>query len=272
MAAKNITDEQVTEVWHRFMTTGYETSEFRHRRLFRLLPSEKRCRFCNAPFHGFGSRVIKILYNKEPSNMNPTLCNVCENFAREYQGGAEIELSLLFADVRGSTSLAEKMSPADFGKLINRFYTTASEILIKYDALIDKIIGDQASGIFVPGFAGADHARKACDAAQKILRATGHGSPEGPWIPIGAGIHTGVAFVGSVGEKEGTRDITVLGDTANTAARLSSSASVGEILVSEAAYSTAGLRTAGLRVDHSEKRNLTLKGKREQISVYVVKV
>ena len=133
------------------------------------------------------------------------------------------------------------------------------------DALIDKIIGDQAAGMYVPGFAGSDHAQKALQAAQEIMQATGHGTTEGPWISLGAGVHTGVAFVGSLGSDDGTSDITVLGDAANTAARLSSHANIGEILVSTTASSAIGLNTDGL-----EQRHLDLKGKSEKVSVYVL--
>ena len=197
--------------------------------------------------------------------MNPLLCNACEEFARAFQGGAEVELSLLFADIRGSTALAEKMSPTDFSRLINRFYNTSSHVLVHSDALIDKIIGDQVAGMYVPGFAGPDHARRAITAAQEILRKTGHMNPDGPWIPLGAGVHTGTAFVGSVGSKDGTADITVLGDAPNTAARLATSAGQGEILISEAAYAAAGMQSHAL-----EKRDLELKGKSEPISVHVL--
>jgi adenylate cyclase len=191
---------------------------------------------------------------------------VCEIWAREYQGGAEIELSLLFADVRGSTTLAESMTPTQFSKLINRFYTVATHIMVHTDALIDKIIGDQVAGMYVPGFAGAEHAARAIEAAQEILRQTGHGDPDGPWIPLGVGVHTGTAFVGAVGSDHGTMDITVLGDAANTAARLSTSAGPGEILISEPAY-----QAAGLGADQLEKRLLELKGKSEHMPTYVFK-
>jgi adenylate cyclase len=197
--------------------------------------------------------------------LNPQLCNICEQFARQYQGGAEIELSLLFADVRGSTNLAEAMSPLDYSKLINRFYNTASQVMVRTDALIDKIIGDQVAAMYVPGFAGPAHARRALQAAQEILRETGHDRYEGPWIPLGAGVHTGTAFVGSLGSEGGTSDITVLGDAANTAARLASSARQGEILISDAAYTAAGLDLGQL-----EKRNLELKGKGQPVLVHVL--
>ena len=265
MADQPEREKMVEETWRTFLLTGHETKEFRRRHLFGILPSEPRCRFCNAPFHGLGGGLMKLVFHKRRSRLNPRLCDACDNFATEYQGGAEVELSLLFADVRGSTSLAESMSAADFSKLINRFYNAVTNVMIRTDALIDKLIGDQAAGIYVPGFAGANHAGRAVEAALEVLRVTGHRDPDGPWIPLGAGVHTGTAFVGSVGAEGGTTDITVLGDAPNTAARLSSDASPGELLVSEDA-STA----ARLDLGQMEKRVLDLKGKSQPVTVYAV--
>ena len=257
---------QIEHLWRRYLTTGEFVNEAWQRKFFRLLPGHPRCKNCYAPFNGPGGQVVKLLYGKRPANMNPQLCNICEVFAAEYQGGAEIELTMLFVDVRGSTALAEQMSPMVYSQLINRFYTVATRIMVRTDALIDKIIGDQAAGMYVPGFAGSDHAHKALNAAKEIMQATGHGSTDGPWITLGASVHTGVAFVGSLGSEDGTSDITVLGDAANTAARLSSEAAIGEILVS----SSAGVRVA-LDTSRYEQRSLDLKGKTKQVTVSVVK-
>lgn len=253
------------EVWRTYLTTGDYEIERRQRRFFKLLPGSPRCKSCYAPFGGAGSTIVRLFYSKKPSNMNPRLCNACEEFARQHPGGAEIELSLLFADVRGSTSLAEDLGTARFSQLINRFYKVASQTLVASDALIDKIIGDQVAGIFVPGFAGLEHARRAIETARTLLAATGHGDSNPPWISLGVGIHTGIAYVGSVGSKDGTMDITVLGDVANTAARLASQARTGEILISEAAYQYSGMELGALDV-----RQLALKGKSETVSVHVL--
>lgn len=264
MGEKSEQEAMVEHIWRTYLTTGDFEKEARQRRFLRMLPGEPRCKNCYAPFQGVGSSVVRALYRKRPSNLNPQICNACEIFAREYQGGAVIELSLLFADVRGSTSLAEQMSPKEFSKLINRFYNVSSHILVHSDALIDKIIGDQVSGMYVPGFAGEDHAQRAIAAAQELLEETGHKDPAGPWIPLGVGVHTGTAFVGSVGSSDGTMDITVLGDVPNTAARFSSNAKQGEILISEPAATAAGIQTNTLK-----QRLLNLKGKSEPVPAYV---
>ncbi len=259
------TPESIEKFWRSYLTTGEFEKERRQRHLFRLLPGSPRCKNCYAPFQGTGSIIVKTFYGKVPSNLNPQLCNICEQFAQQFQGGAEIELSLLFADVRGSTTLAETMNPTQYSQLINRFYKAATKVMVNSDALIDKIIGDQVAGMYVPGFAGQEHARRAIDAAQNILHLTGHQDKDGPWIELGVGVHTGTAFVGSLGSEQGTTDITVLGDTANIAARLSTEAGVGEVLISDPAFSAAEIQLGDL-----EKRTLNLKGRSEPMVVWVL--
>ena len=267
MKEKTNDSQYIENAWRMLLTTGGFDKERRKRKFFRRLPGSQRCKACYAPFQGAGSKIVRVVFRKRPSNINPFLCNTCENFAHEHQGGIELETSLIFADVRGSTSLAESMSPIEFSKLINRFYSTATQVLADFDALIDKIIGDQISGIFVPGFAGQQHARRAIEAAQKIMQVTGHDDTEGPWIPLGIGVHTGPAFVGSLVSSSGTSDFTVLGDTANTAARLSTIAGIGEILISESALQHSNYNQQEIM----EHRSLELKGKSNKVLVNVLK-
>ena len=266
MIEKNTDAQMIEETWRMFLTTGGNEAEHRNRRFFRRLPGSHRCKVCYAPFRGASSKIVQLLYKKTQSNLNPYLCNTCEMFARKHQGGVEIDLSLLFADVRGSTTLAENMRPAEFHKLINRFYSVATQVLADSGALIDKIIGDQAAGMYVPGLAGQQHTLRAVEAAKEILIKTGHKDPQGPWIPLGVGVHTGIAFVGSVGSENGTSDITVLGDTANIAARLSTNAGIGEILISEETFQ----RTDFSSLDQHEQREIELKGKAKRMLVNVI--
>jgi len=265
MSQPNDRDDAVAEFWRLFLTTGENAGERRQRRFFTVLPAHRRCKFCFAPFDGVSAPLVRSVFDKRPSNLNPNLCTVCEKFASKYQGGAVIELSMLFVDVRGSTALAERLSTAEFSQLINRFYKVATDILIRTDALIDKLVGDQVTGLYCPGLAGPAHAERALTAARGIMRATGHADPGGPWIPLGAGVHTGTAYVGSVGSRDGTIDISALGDAPNTGARLASSAGPGEILMSEPAYAAVG-KSLG---DH-DTRVLALKGKSEPVGVHVL--
>jgi len=260
-------DSAIEQLWRTVLTTGDLTLERRMRVLFRHLPRNPRCRFCNAPFEGLGAALVRLLFNKRPSQYNSRLCTVCEKFAREHLGGAEIEMAMLFADVRGSTSLAEHMRAVEFSQVIDRFYQAAAEVLMRSDALIEKLIGDSVTGLYFPGFAGPDYVQHAITAARDLLRVTGHADLNGPWLPVGVGVHSGTAFAGAVGSKEGVTQITALGDAVNIAARLASQAAAGEIIVSEDACAAAQLDITNL-----EQRRLSLKGRSEPVNVRVLHV
>lgn len=236
--------------------------------VFKRLPSTTRCKVCNAPFQGLGGTIVSLFgFGAGRSSFNPSLCDRCEKIVKQNQVGIEVELTLLFADVRGSTPLAEEIGASAFHQLINRFYTTSTGILIQTNALIDKLFGDEVAGMYAPGIAGLDHAQVAINAARSLLEATGHADPDGPWIKVGAGVHTGTAYVGAVGSNQGVSDITVLGDVANTTARLASQAAAGEILVTEDTC-----QAAGLTLDHCETRHLELKGHSQIVPVRVMRV
>jgi adenylate cyclase len=175
---------------------------------------------------------------------------------------------MLFVDVRGSTTLAEGMSAAEFSRLMNRFYKAATDVFIRTDAFIDKFVGDEAIGLYFPLFTGANHASPAVMAAKELLQVMGYGGSQGPWLPIGVGVHTGIVFFGTVSGSEGSvTDVAALGDNVNITARLASNAAPGEVLISDAAYQSAGLDLGGL-----EQRQLELKGKREPFGVRVLRV
>ncbi len=265
------------DIWRMYLTEGHgavvRKAPFRARPkmllesgLLKIVPSNPRCQFCYAPFKGLGAPFMRAI-GKDRSHSNSTLCSDCETFVKQTSAGVEIEASLLFADIRGSTSLAEKTSAAEFGKLINRFFSVATDIFVMEQGFIEKLTGDQVSGYFVPGLAGAMHPQKALKAGVRILRETGHADKKGPWVPVGAGLHIGPTYIGAVGNAEGVSEIAMLGDAANTTARLASAAKAGEILVSEPMAKRSQLNTKDL-----EKRSLELKGKSETVDVWVVKV
>jgi len=204
-------------------------------------------------------------WGSRPSSFNSHLCSHCERFARSEEAGAEVELTLLFVDVRDSTRLAEETGISRFKDLINKFYKVSSDVLVQHNAMVNRLMGDQVIGLFVPRFTGKDHARVAIQAARNLLRVTGHGQPGGPWISVGIGIHTGRAYVGVVGSKDGINEIAVLGSTANLAARLSSQAAAGEVLLSDETTRAANLETGRL-----SSRLLDLKGISKPVLVSVL--
>jgi adenylate cyclase len=275
MSGTKISKSFVKEVWYSYLTTGdmpaslhkpwFERKAFRP--LIKRLPKSPRCDICYMPFDGIGGWFSKSILGVEPSKLNPHLCNLCERYAEQFNGGVELEISNLFVDVRGSTTMAEDVSPEEYSAKIYRFYRTATEIFYRNNGFVEKLLGDEVAGFFVPGFAGPKHAKVAVDAGKKILKAMGYGSSSKPWIPVGVGINTGVAYVGSVNADNGITDISMLGDSVNTAARLTSLAGAGEILISEATRKAADLQTDGM-----ESRTLQLKGKSRAVRAWALRI
>ena len=252
------TGEDREAFWRDYLTRG-DSFERRARAVLRLLPHEPRCQLCAAPFAGPASPVMRAL-GKGPAAKNPRICSTCFTFIERHHGGAEIEASFLFADIRGSTSLAERLHAAAFHALLDRFYATATGCVIAHGGGVDKFVGDEVVAMFFPLMSGPRHPAHAVEGALALLRATGHGDAGGPWVPVGVGVHTGLAWVGAVGDKSHT-ELTALGDTVNVTARLASAAGAGEILVTSAAAQAAGL-DPGL-----ERRELELKGKEQRTAV-----
>lgn len=257
---KSLTAESASEIeafWRQTLTRGHVGVRF-GKRLLRRLPGPPRCKGCNNPFGGVGGRLCRAL-GMIPSRKNPRLCALCcEKMPR---GGAEVETAILFADVRGSTALAERLGPTAFTATLNRFYSTATEVLIRHDATVDKLIGDEVMAFFVPGFAGPAFKRAAVEAGQALLRALGYDSEGGPWLPVGVGIDAGIAFVGNVGGEDYV-DFTALGDPVNAAARIQAAAQPGEMLVGESVFAVVAERYPGC-----VPRLLDVKGKESAVSV-----
>jgi adenylate cyclase len=172
----------------------------------------------------------------------------------KHRGGAEVDGSYLFADIRGSTALAERLPPVEFRALIDRFYATTSRAVFDHEGGVDKFVGDEIVAFFLPVTSGPRHAAHAVAAALGILRATGHADDRGPWVPVGVGVSSGRAWVGVVGDEKRI-DITALGDNVNIAARLGGAAKAGEVLLTVEAAAAAQLDP------DLERRSLDLKGK-----------
>ena len=252
------------EIWHKMFSEGSAVLDTGRAVLSRI-PAKTRCMFCHGPFDGPGARVMSIL-GRGQSRAYPLVCNSCIKQGDKHPGGAYVDIATVFADMRGSTPTAERIGDRAFSELINRFFRTSSEVLLRANALLGRLAGDQAIGYFVPGIAGPDYARAALDSAVELLEATGHSDAGGPWIPLGVGVHTGNAFVGLLGEPGGSTELTALGDDINVGARLADSAREGEILVSAQLTRAIGLDTGDL-----EHRTLDLKGKTEPFEVAVIK-
>jgi adenylate cyclase len=249
----------------RALLEGTDPRYAKARGWLKRVPGSPRCKMCAAPF-GRPGRAFMHLLGRDRWSKNPEYCGACFRVLEAHHGGAEIESTFLFADIRGSTTLAEGISPTEFRRQLNRFYHVAARILVAHDGIVDKFVGDEVVGIFIPALTRDAHAERAVAAARALLIATGHADPAGPWLPVGIGVGTGVAFVGSLGEPPVTT-LTALGDIVNTAARLASAARAGEILMTVATATASPLDTTAL-----ERRELALKGKAESTDVFVLTV
>jgi adenylate cyclase len=230
--------------------------------VMKRLPSEPRCRLCHAPYGGFGGRIMRRV-GFGPSRKNPSLCNTC--FEKAPMGGVEMEIGVLFADVRGFTAMSERMAPQQMADLMNRFYAAATHVLSR-SAIIDKLVGDEVMALYLPALLRDGWEDEMLRDARDLLTAVGFEDGEEPWLPLGIGLDLGSAYVGNVGSGE-VKDFTALGDVVNTAARLQSSADAGQIVFSERLFGR--LREAGIGA--TEKR-LSLKGKEEAEPVRVIEL
>jgi adenylate cyclase len=243
--------EPESEQWRRILTEGHRPMRMA-RHTFRHVPSAPRCKVCANPFGGLGGRVF-ALAGYTPSRKNPNLCaRCCDSLP---PGGAEVDVAVLFADVRGSTDLGERTGPTPYAELLNRFYAVATAVLLRHDAVIDKLIGDEAMALFIPGVAGPEYRRRAVEAAVEVVRETS------PWLRVGAAVNAGTAYVGNVGTA--VVDFTALGDPVNVAARLQEHAGAGEVVVAD---ELAGAYPG------AEGRMLALRGHAAPVATRVIRV
>jgi adenylate cyclase len=224
-------------------------------RVMRHMPRDPRCRLCGAPYGGIGGRVMRR-FGYGPSRKNPGLCNTC--FEMAPMGGVEMEIGVLFADLRGYTEMTQDMPPDRVAALLDPFYAAATKVLGR-SAVIDKLVGDEVMALYIPRLFSKEFEDDMVRDALELLEAT-------PELRVGVGLDIGKAYVGNVGAGD-VKDFTALGDVVNTAARLQSAARAGQVVVSERLFGR-------LRSGHPDARetSLTLKGKRDPEPVRVIEL
>lgn len=231
-------EDDDSAVW-RGLLTGRDPSLLRIRRAWRHVPAAPRCKVCASPFHGFGGAVARLFWHGPIPN-NPLLCKACFGALAQRVGGAEIEISVMFADIRGSTGLAERIGTSAFRRLVQDYYQVTAGAIDDNGGIVDKFLGDGVMALFIPVIAGEAHAARAISAGREVLARVRRGKLASKGLMVGAGVHSGVAFVGVVGGDQKV-DFTALGDTVNVAARLGSIAGPGELLVSRDAWDQADI-------------------------------
>jgi adenylate cyclase len=178
------------------------------------------------------------------------------------------EVSVLFADIVGFTSMSEKMSPAAVALILNDYLSRMTDVVFKYEGTLDKFIGDAIMAVFGAPLDMADHAARSIRAALEMrdrLREFNEERKEGPKIRIRIGINSGKVVAGEIGSIN-KKEYTVLGDTVNTASRLESSVAAPDgIVIGENTYEAVKDLFTFLPLGARP-----LKGKEKQVSVYEV--
>jgi adenylate cyclase len=245
------------EDWAVFFELASSPSSQRFMRALQALPKSPRCGICGAPFAGAGARLVRPLGYRQ-SRKNPNICDTCVEASPP--GGMTMTTGVLFADIRGFTSLSERSDPAAVSALLRRFYAAAEDVLFP-EAVIDKLIGDEVMALYLPYGELLDRAPAVMlDHGRRLLAAVGYGGGEGPFAEVGVGLDYGEAFVGNVGG-DSYSDFTAIGDVVNVAARLQGEAAGGEIVASARLVER-------LDAVPGEPIELELKGKAEPVAAY----
>jgi adenylate cyclase len=183
--------------------------------------------------------------------------------------GARREATVLFCDIRGFTSLSERLTPEQVVSLLNEFYTTAIETTFKHDGTLDKFLGDAVMCVFGAPIAHPDHTARAVKTAIEMRTALAELSKRRSMrgldpFEVGIGVALGEVVAGTVGTEE-RMEYTVIGDSVNVAARLQGQAKGGSILLSRRTYEAVHELVEGF-----SRGSMKVKGKEEEVEVYEV--
>lgn len=216
------------------------------------------------PIRGPLSIPLRLLGIKK-SQMNPNLCTICEtNFTKvKKKKQLVISATILFADLRGYTSLSEKSERSEVLHMLHNFYDECASAIWERDGIINKFIGDAVLAIFNFPIEQDDHARQAVLAGVEIQKKWMERNPTETNVGIGVGIHSGDASIGEVGTAY--KDFTIIGPVVNLASRIQSAAGLGEIVVTEAVY-----HQVKDLFPHASTRNYELKGIEEPVTGYLL--
>jgi adenylate cyclase len=185
--------------------------------------------------------------------------------------GVERRITVMFADLRSFTSLAERLYPYDSVFLLNRYFELMSQAIERHGGEVDKFLGDGVMALFGVEPARGAGSRDALYAARAMLRALDRLNDEfeatlAGKLHMGLGIHMGPAVLGRVGGRNA--GLTALGDSVNIASRLESlNKEFGSVLV----ISDAALHASGLVIDGAETHAVSVRGRGETLTVHVVK-
>lgn len=197
--------------------------------------------------------------------------NVVQNIDDIKLGGKRANVTVLFADIRGFTSMSEKMTAEEVSVILNEYFTEIEPIITKYNGVINKFIGDAVMAIFGEPIQDINHPQNAVKCAYEMLKTVDRLQDkwlfEGkPKIEIGIGINTGEAFVGNIGSEK-RLEYTVIGDTVNLASRIESYNKVyrTNFLISSSTYSYVSSMADVIKISEVQ-----IRGKAKKMDIYEV--
>jgi class 3 adenylate cyclase len=181
-------------------------------------------------------------------------------------GGETREITVLFADIRGYTQLAERIAPGELVRILNDYLNILTEAIWHEEGTLTMFIGDALMAIFNAPLAQPDHAARAVRAAWAMRAALQRHHAALPAdaesVHYGIGVHTGLAVVGNIGSRERLQNYTAIGDAVNIAQRLQSGAA-DQIILSAATYAAVAPQIVAHALDP-----LVVKGKTLPLQVY----
>ena len=222
---------------------------------YQRLVERKKRRQVEGMFGRYVSHQVRDFLVQHPDAANPS--------------GREERLTMFFSDVRGFTSMSEKMEPHEVQQLLSEYFTEMTGILFKHGGTLDKFMGDAIMAFFGNPQPQPDHARRAVlmaiEMQEAMTRLNHKWAAEGRrTIGVGMGVNTGNVTVGNLGSKD-FLNYTVIGDAVNLACRLEQNAKAGEIIITQATYEE--VKDA---VDVEPMEPIKVKGKSEPIPIYRV--
>jgi adenylate cyclase len=261
-------------LWRQIFSDGHPKLHA-YQRLIGWLPSPPRCNVCRVPFDGLGGRLMR-LRGCHPSDRNTRYCNRCDRVIRQKPGATDVTLSMVFADVRGSTTLAAQAEldglRAEYVRRLRHFEAAVKSVLEQTNGFIIDVVGDEVVAVYPPGLCGRRHAEFALNAARALTKLAADSERAGGTIlPFGVGVHTGEVFLGNrftmdehVEEDQLSR-VRIIGEHVNLASRLAAAAGTSEALVSD--ETIAALVAAPPKL---ERRRIPIRGLTDLLSVHVV--
>ncbi len=187
-------------------------------------------------------------------------------------GGVNQEVTVMFADIRGFTTMSETMEPGRVVEILNEYFTRVTDVIFDNGGTLDKYIGDAVMAVFGAPISKGNDAAAAVNSAMQIQRLLielnrDAAAREWPELRVGIGINTGNAIAGNIGSPR-RLDYTVVGDAVNTAQRLMTNAAGGQILISESTARKLG--KTGKTIDLERLPELKVKGRSEAVPVFRV--